>query len=577
MIIDSLDSFLVWLIHVVYALTNQFNTAMDTWAGRILTVGLSIVLLVYTRKRIQKDGWGKGLYMGIMAIVEAILLVIIIYYIPEKISNKINYSGNAIVIRWGIIYLLALSYSYFLTNKMSNKRGVFFVFIILTTLLVGWIYDHWAGMLFISMPILSIYFHIIQKVAQVIFPASNPEDQEEIWQKTRAFLVYLFGIQHPIWFANANASREYETKIDGDQTKDIGRPGVIWTHSHQVAGISKNIEFNRVAGPGIIFTKQYEVPVALVDLRTQVRVSLIDAVTKDGMKIPLTTVIVFVIDKKSWSRADYAKLRHTTGRNYDIDHNVGSYPYSSGRVRTVLSTSGINNGAGNPIHWDEWVAKQMEHATREIISARSLDELWRPQNDKQGASALEEMAQELKKVLTDKLAEIGITLLVARVINYRLEYCLKKPEKLEAAKKTESPKDAENSKNSENSEKPDEQQKPDEKLVKTDPIVQQNINIWRSYWEQRITETNADIEFIYRDEIEKAHAYSKSVLLSAVADSIRKAHQIHEDLPRHVIAQYFVHALEEYVKGQPGLNIEASKKRLEGIKDILFYRTEGNE
>jgi tagatose-1,6-bisphosphate aldolase non-catalytic subunit AgaZ/GatZ len=129
----------------------------------------------------------------------------------------------------------------------------------------------------------------------------------------------------------------------------------------------------------------------------------------------------------------------------------------------------------------------------------------------------------------------------------------------------------------ETQEKPEKPNKPEKKPEKNDPIVQQNINIWRSYWEQRITETNADIEFIYRDEIEKAHAYSKSVLLSAVADSISKAHQIHEDLPRHVIAQYFVHALEEYVKGQPGLNIEASKKRLEGIKDILFYRTEGNE
>lgn len=570
MIIDSLDSILVWFIQLFFAFTNQFNTAMDTWAGRILLVGLFIVILAYTLKRIHKEGWGKGLYMGILAVVEAILVIIIIYYIPEKVS-KINYSNDAAAIRWGIIYLLALSYSYFLTNKKSDKRGVFFVFVILTTLLVGWVYDYWSGMLIISMPILSIYFHMIHKAAQVIFPASNPEDQDEIWQKTRAFLVYLFGVQHPIWFAGANASREYEIKIDGDQTKDMGRPGVIWTHSHQVAGISKNIEFNRVAGPGIIFTKQYEVPVALVDLRTQVRVSFIDTVTKDGMKIPLTTVIVFVIDKKNWSRADYAKLRHTTGRNYDIDHNAGSYPYSSGRVRTVLSTSGINNGAGNLIHWDEWVAKQMEHAVREVVSRRSLDELWRPQNDKQGASALEEMAQELKKVLIDKLAEIGITLLVARVVNYRLGYRLKKPEKLETVKKTESPKDAENS------EKPNEQQNPDEKPEKTDPIVQQNINIWCSYWEQRITETNAEIEFIYRDEIEKAHAYSKSVLLSAVADSISKAHQIHEDLPRHVIAQYFVHALEEYIKGQPGLNIEASKKRLEGIKDILFYRTEGNE
>jgi hypothetical protein len=45
-----------------------------------------------------------------------------------------------------------------------------------------------------------------------------------------------------------------------------------------------------------------------------------------------------------------------------------------------------------------------------------------------------------------------------------------------------------------------------------------------------------------------------------------------------VIAQYYVHALEEYIKKQPGLNIDESKQKLENMKDFLLYnRTEGSE
>ena len=110
--------------------------------------------------------------------------------------------------------------------------------------------------------------------------------------------------------------------------------------------------------------------------------------------------------------------------------------------------------------WDEWVISQIEHATRLAVAERSLDELWRPQNDGLRASALNEIATRLQTLLSPELAEVGINLITVRIVNYQFT-----PE---------------------------------------DNIVKQNIDTWSSYWKQQITEAKADIEMIYRGRDRKS-------------------------------------------------------------------------
>jgi hypothetical protein len=147
---------------------------------------------------------------------------------------------------------------------------------------------------------------------------------------------------------------------------------------------------------------------------------------------------------------------------------------------------------------------------------------------------LDEIAEALKDLLTPRLEEIGVQLFVARIVNYD--------------------------------------------FGDDSHVARQNIKTWSTYWEQQITAAHADAEAIYREEIENAHAFSKSVLLDSIAESISVARNIDINLPRHVIAQYYVHALEEYVKKAPGTDIVESRKRLEDLKSFLLYsRTETNE
>jgi hypothetical protein len=286
----------------------------------------------------------------------------------------------------------------------------------------------------------------------------------------------------------------------------------------------------------------YEAPVALIDLRTHLRTTVVNAVSRDGMQVPAVVFMAFAIDrdkwpKEGWSKAHFSRMKYLFNGDAALDHLEGSYPFSSGRVRAAINKIGVNtslqDGERPEFCWDEWVVKQVEQATREVLAKRSLDELWRPQNDGPAVSALDEMAADLREQVAPALAEIGVQLFGARIVNYE--------------------------------------------LGEDSPVTKQNIKTWSTFWEQQITEAHADAEAIYREEIERAHAFSKSVLLDAIAESINAARTINPALPRHVIAQYYVHALEEYIKTQPGINIAESKKRVEDLKGLLLYRTEGNE
>jgi hypothetical protein len=521
-------------INLIPILVDKFNSAMDRFIPGICVVVLFGRVLQYTLKRIQKDGFGKAIYLGTLAGIEAIALVFIIGFAPLFASRFIQnyFNVSTVFIRWVSLYVLVFLFAFLQIPQHSRVRGLSSLFILLTTFVLGWLYARWVGLIFVSIPIVLIFLHVMDKVAQAIIPASNPEDKRERWQRTQAFLLYMLGVQYPSKVASKKAGRVFEERIAGDPTNDLGKPGIVWTWPHQVVALSKGIQFQKVDGPGTVYTDIFESPVALIDLRTQLRTTVVHAITSDGMQIPAVVFMAFAIDKEALPRSG-AQLAKP-----DIDHAQGSYPYSSDRVRAAIDTVSMITNSPNEesseSHWDEWVMKQIEQVAIEVLAERRLDELWHPRIDGLGVSALNEMAVMLKERVAPRLAEMGVQLFVARIVNYELD--------------------------------------------EEHPITIQNIKTWSTYWEQKITETRAESEAMYREEIEGAYAYAKSVLLDAIAESINAARSINAALPRHVIAQYYVHALEEYIKLQPGVDVADSRKRVEDLKGFLLYnRTEAGE
>lgn len=487
------------------------NSRLDFLAPIVFTIGLISLVLIYSINTIRSRGFRTGIYLGVLALAEAGFVYLVIYLIPLWFAEAIENPGTEIFLRWLMLYLTIPPFWWLLTRRHSGFRGLIAILVVLIVFLFGWYWQYWRwiGILFLSTPILAIFIFQLFRLAQVILPPSipNPAPFNIRWQKTIAFIKYMFGLQYPIWMAKSKADRELEMRISGSPFNSIGAPGIIWTWSHQVTALSSGTNFAGAVGPGTVFTRRLQRPITLVDLRTQLRVTTTETVTKDGIRI---TAVVFMA----------FKVKH---------------------VPMALSRMGIDKAlredeSNNLVfHWDQWVIKQVEDAARQVVAERELDRLWRP--EKPGDSALDEMANTMKAAIDPIMFNAGVEIYTARIVNFDL--------------KEEDGEDKE--------------------------IIDQHLDAWRTNWQQKITQAKAEATAIYRQELEQAHAYAKSALLETIAESLENARRINEKLPRHVIAQYYIHALDEYIKKQPGLDEEDIKKRVENLQQVLIFSREGND
>lgn len=503
------------------------NSTLDILFPVIFGLVLFFLVIIYTIKSIQKSGLWTGIYLGFFALVEAGVAYVALYFFPRWLAHRINHPEYETIFRWITLYITILPLWWLLTKKHNGFRGLIFSFIVLTVFLIGWWFNHWIGILLLSIPALVIFTLQLDRLAQVILPPSipNPTPLPIRWQKTIAFIKYMAGIQYPVWMAKSKADRELEMLIPGSPFNSIGEPGIIGTWSHQVAAITTGTNFGGAVGPGTTFTRRLQRPIVLVDKRTQLRVTTTKTVTKDGIKV---TAVVFMAFKVH-------------------------------RVSMALSRMGIEKVIKEKIYsnlvfyWDEWVVKQVEDAARQIVAERKLDRLWRP--EKPGDSALDEMATAMKALLSPKMFNAGIEIFTARIVNFELK------EKVENDKK----------------DKGHEEDKKDEGIEDDEKVIEQYLETWRTNWEQKIIKAEAEVTAIYRQELEQAHAYAKSALLETIAESLENARQINDKLPRHVIAQYYIHALDEYIKKQPGLNTEEINERVKNLQQVLLFSREGND
>ena len=190
--------------------------------------------------------------------------------------------------------------SIFLKKKIWPKTGLTIFNAHFALLLVGWIINRWVGMFLFSIPMLGIYYHIAYHMALAVMPASNPTDKSETKNRAIAFITYLWGMQLPFWKAASNTEKNVEKRIDGAPSFNWIN-SLVWTYSHQVAGIAKGPNFD-VKGPGLFFINKNERPFEIVDLRNQTRNSTIKAISRDGIPFEANTHISFCIDHEIWTR-----------------------------------------------------------------------------------------------------------------------------------------------------------------------------------------------------------------------------------------------------------------------------------
>jgi hypothetical protein len=480
-------------------------------------------------------GIGRALFLwGIAAFIQ-LAVFFVIWWITEirwfetlLVSiETVRFIGLSVVLGAGV---------YWATRKYGGGRGLKSILGHLAVLWAGWLIGRWFGIFLIALPLLGVYYYLVYHYAEVILPASDPEDPVEKWQRFKILTWYLWGTQFPIIIVDDQTGMNVETRIEGDAFQDhTGAPGYIWTHMPQAVGLTIGTNFSRVEGPGAIYTKPYERPLDVIDLRTQLRTTEVEAITQDGIPIKAVVFASFCVDRQPWDRAQYNKLKLANpmlqgGRL--PDHGVNHFQYSRPRVRAVLSMEGVKTSIAGPVgtlawRWDEQVMNMVAETARRVLSEIPLSELWLPEAEKDGPgiSALDLIAAEISKRLAGSLQEQGVRLFAARVVNY-------------FSVKDDSAKD------------------------KFGEFTHQQIPGWRARWEQLINQKLAEAEADAEQKQINATALARLMLLTSIAESLQQTGVSNPEIPRYLVAMRFLGALEDMIGREPELAADEKSRAL---------------
>lgn len=516
-----LDKYLFWTVVVALLIANVFMAIK--WIQKNTTQ--QIKQRGENSTSIWARSLGHSLYFFLLSLsIQATLLAVF-------------YFSHSVILRWVEFFVVTCGITYLATNRISGRRGLYISAGHLGILLIGWVYGSWLGLFLISAPLFAVLYYWAYCLAQVVIPASNPDDSKESLQRFKMLVWYLWGVQFPIWVINKETDRTAEERINGDFFKMFGSPGMIWAQSHQAVGITSGTRFSRVDGPGVIYTQPFERPHEIIDLRPQIRTSLIESISQDGIPYQARLLAVFSIDNAVWTNEEYSALRLKNSLLRGAqkpDRKSGNYQYSRSRVTAALSIESvkysIHETKSHPIiYWDQWALAVAEEAARKELSIYPLNELWRPIKDKQDLNPLDIIAQNIKNNTSQQLKIHGISLIAARIINFQFDS--------------------------------------DESKV----ILQQQIDNWRSYIEQDISQTKSHADAQLVNIKESAAAYARSNLLASIADGLEKISSAHPNLPKkYVVAMQLITALENSLHQQLQTEDKSEENsKLEALRSLL--------
>jgi regulator of protease activity HflC (stomatin/prohibitin superfamily) len=156
----------------------------------------------------------------------------------------------------------------------------------------------WIGLLTITLPVYLLFWGGLYFVAHQILPLRNPHDKSERRKAFRALITFSMGTNYPYYFVDEFSQPEKRGNGNSFLTFFAG-PGFVYTPCDHVAYVSKGIAVSGVFEPGLTFTGPYDLEPRILDLRPQLRAFPVEALTKDGIPIKVTTFVPSRIDPGS--------------------------------------------------------------------------------------------------------------------------------------------------------------------------------------------------------------------------------------------------------------------------------------
>ena len=201
---------------------------------------------------------------------------------------------------------------------------------------------------------------------------------------------------------------------------------------------------------------------------------------------------------------------------------------------------------------------QIEKTAREVLSERRLDSLWQPEIDRDGASAMDEIAVKIRQRCSDELRQRGVLLHASRIVN--LEFLEKEVTKI-----------AEQA-NVGNAETNITHEK-----LQQDQVEKKQISSWSADWQRIAAQTRAEGKAHADLLMQEARAYAYTNLLTAFAEGMEEARLLDPKLPRYVVAVRFIGALEK-ISGQQAdpQSLDEVRSSLDQLKKMIPWANNNN-
>ncbi|MCX7681650.1 MAG: SPFH domain-containing protein [Anaerolineae bacterium] len=279
-------------------------------------------------------------------------------------------------------------------------------------------------------------------------------------------------------------------RLEGDLFGNfMAGPGIILTGCDHAVAISTGFRSKGAKGPGIVFTTHTaESPTHVLDLRTQLRAFPVEALTKDGIAVQVTTFLPFRIGAGN-ERPELSKgFPYRTSDAFKAIHANQIYHVSLSQTPDSVKE----------LRWYDLPELFGERIIRDIISRYSFDELYAPfevQDDSFPVPRVK-IAAELRERLDTILPQYGIQRMGGGIGN----------------------------------------------LLPKDPaVIERRIETWQSGWTRKIMLQLAEGQSRRLRYVEQARAQAQIDLVLAIGKRLGQL----RDMGMNGIANYFIMVLEE--------------------------------
>jgi regulator of protease activity HflC (stomatin/prohibitin superfamily) len=278
------------------------------------------------------------------------------------------------------------------------------------TLLIAWygygalcIFGHlaagWLGLLTITLPAILVLFAGLSRVANRALPLKDSDRR----QAFRSVLTFTLGTNYPYYVVEEG---KLDKRVDGyPYGQFFAGPGIILTRCDQVAYRTDGIRMLDLAQPGLTFTGKFELPPKVVDLRPQLHVFTVEALTSDGIQVQAEVYVPFQIARG--------------GQKPELGQ---PFPFRRGAIYEAVFKEPVEpSPVGPPAESQAWTAGLIPtvatRALQDILSQYALDELCAPKNP--AGIPRNPITEALRIRVKDEIKPYGVEVLGAAIDNLK--------------------------------------------------------------------------------------------------------------------------------------------------------------